>query len=88
MCTQPRRIAAVSLAQRVAQEAVTQLGDKVGYAVRFDDKSSVTTQIKYVTDGLLLREASLGDPLLSNYSVVMVSALKLCAVFVDSILLA
>jgi len=65
----------VSLAQRVAQEAVTQLGDKVGYAVRFDDKSSVTTQIKYVTDGLLLREASLGDPLLSNYSVVMVSAL-------------
>ena len=70
--TQPRRIAAVSLAQRVAQEAGTQLGNRVGYSVRFDDKSSPYTQIKFVTDGLLIREATLSDPLLSKYSVVMV----------------
>jgi ATP-dependent RNA helicase DDX35 len=74
VCTQPRRIAAVSLAQRVAEEAGTQVGNKVGYSVRFDDKSSANTQIKYVTDGLLLREATLHDPLLSRYSVVMVSS--------------
>jgi ATP-dependent RNA helicase DDX35 len=70
--TQPRRIAAVSLAQRVAQESGSQLGGRVGYSVRFDDKSSPYTQIKYVTDALLLREATLSNPLLSKYSVVMV----------------
>lgn len=62
--TQPRRLAAMTLAQRVAQEVNTQ--------VRFDDQSSPYTKIKYVTDGMLLREATLSDPLLSNYSVVMV----------------
>jgi len=77
VCTQPRRIAAITLAQRVAQEAGTPLGQGVGYAVRFDshDTPSVT-RIKYVTDGLLLREATLSDPLLSQYSVVMVRIVR------------
>lgn len=71
--TQPRRIAAQTLAQRVAQEvAQGPLGSVVGYSVRFDNKTSDSTRIKFLTDGILLREATLYDPLLSNYSVVMV----------------
>lgn len=63
----------MTLAQRVAHEAGSgSLGEKVGYCVRFDDKSSPATEIKYVTDGMLLREATMADPLLSNYSVVVV----------------
>ena len=71
-CTQPRRIAAQTLALRVSQEVGTQLGQIVGYKVRFDDKSGPETCIKYCTDGILLREASLSDPLLSKYSVIMI----------------
>ena len=73
VCTQPRRIAAQTLAQRVSQEVGRgNLGATVGYHVRFDDKTSQSTKIKFVTDGMLLREATIQDPLLSNYSVVMV----------------
>jgi ATP-dependent RNA helicase DDX35 len=73
VCTQPRRIAAQTLALRVATEVGSPLGNQVGYTVRFDNKSSDRgTRIKYVTDGMLLREATLTDPLLSRYSVVMV----------------
>jgi len=68
--TQPRRVAAVTVAQRVAEEAGCPLGSKVGYSVRFDDKSTSMTRIKYLTDGMLLREASM-DPLLSKYSLVI-----------------
>jgi ATP-dependent RNA helicase DDX35 len=73
-CTQPRRIAAQTLAQRVSEEVGRgPVGYTVGYTVRFDDQSSPeTTRIKFVTDGMLLREATLRDPLLSRYSVVMV----------------
>lgn len=70
-CTQPRRVAATSVAQRVADETGTQVGGLVGYAIRFDDKTSVATRIKYMTDGMLLREMML-DPLLSKYSVIMI----------------
>jgi len=73
ICTQPRRIAAITLAKRVAMECGdSNVGQRVGYAVRFDqcfDEQS--TEIKYVTDGFLIREA-MEDPLLSKYSVVMV----------------
>ncbi|KAE8799330.1 ATP-dependent RNA helicase DHX8 [Hordeum vulgare] len=69
--TQPRRVAAVTVAKRVAEECNDQLGRKVGYSIRFDDSTSNATRIKYMTDGLLLREALL-DPLLSKYSVVIV----------------
>lgn len=69
--TQPRRIAATSVAARVAEELGTPLGQKVGYSIRFEDVTSANTQIKFLTDGLLLREM-LVDPLLKRYSVVMV----------------
>lgn len=69
-CTQPRRVAAVTVAQRVADEMGTDLGAKVGYSIRFDDRTSGATRIKYLTDGMLLREA-LVDPLLQRYKVVV-----------------
>ena len=53
--TQPRRVAAVSVARRVAEECGVELGQRVGYSVRFDDMTSSSTRIKYMTDGLLLR---------------------------------
>uniref|UniRef100_A0AAQ5YW27 RNA helicase n=1 Tax=Amphiprion ocellaris TaxID=80972 RepID=A0AAQ5YW27_AMPOC len=68
--TQPRRVAAVSLAGRVAEEKRTQLGKLVGYTVRFEDVTSSETKLKFMTDGMLLREA-IGDPLLLRYSVVV-----------------
>uniref|UniRef100_A0A1I8BCP8 RNA helicase n=1 Tax=Meloidogyne hapla TaxID=6305 RepID=A0A1I8BCP8_MELHA len=69
--TQPRRVAAVTLANRVAEEMMCSLGAEVGYAVRFDECISDKTKIKFVTDGLLLREL-MSDPLLEAYSVVII----------------
>ncbi|XP_024537428.1 probable pre-mRNA-splicing factor ATP-dependent RNA helicase DEAH5 [Selaginella moellendorffii] len=69
-CTQPRRIAATSVAKRVAEEFGCRLGEEVGYAIRFEDITSSQTVIKYMTDGMLLREI-LMDRNLSSYSVVM-----------------
>ncbi len=68
---QPRRLAAVTVATRVAEEMRCNVGEEVGYSIRFEDKTSAKTRIKFLTDGLLLREA-LMDPLLSRYSVIMV----------------
>ncbi|PVU94379.1 hypothetical protein BB561_002598 [Smittium simulii] len=68
--TQPRRVAATSIAKRVADEVGTRLGDKVGYGIRFDNCFSKYTKIKYLTDGMLLREV-LTDPLLLKYKVVV-----------------
>lgn len=53
--TQPRRVAAVTVAKRVAEECGVNLGEKVGYSIRFEDMTSSSTRIKYMTDGLLLR---------------------------------
>ncbi|KAH0851209.1 hypothetical protein HID58_094916 [Brassica napus] len=69
--TQPRRIAALTIAKRVAEECDVPLGQKVGYSVRFDDTTSSSTRLKYMTDGFLLREA-LVDRLLSRYSVIII----------------
>ena len=69
-CTQPRRVAATSVATRVAEEQGCLVGQKVGYSIRFDDCTSTATQIKYMTDGMLLREC-LVDKNLSAYSVLM-----------------
>ncbi|KAL9118664.1 MAG: hypothetical protein Q9187_004791 [Circinaria calcarea] len=69
--TQPRRVAATTVATRVAEEMRCKLGEEVGYSIRFEDLTSASTRIKFMTDGLLLREA-LVDPLLSRYSVIMV----------------
>ncbi|MCL7022340.1 hypothetical protein MKW94_004448 [Papaver nudicaule] len=68
--TQPRRVAAVSVARRVAQELNVRLGEEVGYAIRFEDRTTEKTKIKYLTDGVLLRE-SLSDPELKQYSVII-----------------
>src|SRR3954447_25556142 len=68
---QPRRIAATTVAMRVAEEVGCEVGKEVGYSIRFEDVTSSTTRIKFLTDGLLIREA-LVDPLLSRYSVIMV----------------
>ncbi|KAF8475013.1 P-loop containing nucleoside triphosphate hydrolase protein [Kalaharituber pfeilii] len=70
-CTQPRRVAATTVAARVAEEMGVRLGEEVGYSIRFEDMTSPRTVVKYLTDGLLLREV-LVDPLLTRYSVIMV----------------
>ncbi|KAF9469779.1 P-loop containing nucleoside triphosphate hydrolase protein [Collybia nuda] len=69
-CTQPRRVAAMSVAKRVSEEVGCRLGQEVGYTIRFEDCTSPETRIKYMTDGMLQRECLI-DPLCSSYSVVM-----------------
>ncbi|XVE52800.1 hypothetical protein DITRI_Ditri02bG0153100 [Diplodiscus trichospermus] len=69
-CTQPRRVAAMSVAKRVSEEMETELGDKVGYAIRFEDVTGPNTIIKYMTDGVLLRE-TLKDADLDKYRVIV-----------------
>ena len=69
-CTQPRRVAATSVAKRVAEEYGCQLGAEVGYSIRFEDLTSPETKIKYMTDGMLMREY-LMDSDLNKYSVIM-----------------
>ncbi|KAL6852162.1 P-loop containing nucleoside triphosphate hydrolase protein [Trichoderma novae-zelandiae] len=69
-CTQPRRVAAMSVAKRVAEEVGCKLGEEVGYTVRFDDCTSPATKIKYMTDGMLQREI-LVDPDMRRYSCIM-----------------
>ncbi len=68
--TQPRRVAAISVALRVSQEMQVPIGSTVGYAVRFDEKYSANTRIKFVTDGMLLRECII-DRQLSKYKVLI-----------------
>ncbi|CAH0555809.1 unnamed protein product [Brassicogethes aeneus] len=70
-CTQPRRVAAMSVAARVAQEMRVKLGNEVGYAIRFEDCTSERTVIKYMTDGTLHREF-LSEPDLQSYSVMII----------------
>lgn len=69
-CTQPRRVAAMSVAQRVADELDVLIGQEVGYTIRFEDCTSPRTILKYMTDGMLLREA-MTDPLLERYAVIL-----------------
>ncbi|KAJ3729237.1 P-loop containing nucleoside triphosphate hydrolase protein [Lentinula raphanica] len=69
--TQPRKVAATSLAGRVAAEQNVALGSSVGYSVRFDERFSSQTRIKYMTDGMIVREL-MSDPLLSKYSIIIV----------------
>lgn len=69
-CTQPRRVAAISVAKRVAQEMDVELGKQVGYTVRFEDMTCRRTLLRYLTDGMLLREA-MTDNDFSSYSVII-----------------
>ena len=69
-CTQPRRVAAMSVAQRVANEMDVNLGEEVGYSIRFEDVTGPNTILKYMTDGMLLREA-MHDHNLNRYSTII-----------------
>lgn len=69
-CTQPRRVAAMSVAKRVAEEMDVELGSTVGYSIRFEDETTKDTIIKYMTDGILLQE-SLGEKDLDRYSCII-----------------
>nr|XP_050855532.1 probable ATP-dependent RNA helicase DHX35 [Vespula vulgaris]XP_050855534.1 probable ATP-dependent RNA helicase DHX35 [Vespula vulgaris]XP_050855535.1 probable ATP-dependent RNA helicase DHX35 [Vespula vulgaris] len=68
--TEPRRVAATSLASRVADERNCILGTEVGYCIRFDDCTNESTKIKYMTEGILLREL-MSDPLLTTYAIIV-----------------
>jgi len=70
-CTQPRRLAARSVARRVAEELNTPLGEIVGFQVRFNDQVSERSLIKFMTDGILLAETQ-GDPWLSHYDTIII----------------
>lgn len=70
-CTQPRRVAAMSVASRVAEEVGVKVGNEVGYAIRFEDATNEKTVLKYMTDGMLLREF-LTEPDLGGYSALMI----------------
>jgi len=69
--TQPRRIAATSVAKRIAEELATPLGEVVGYKVRFQDRLQPGASVKLMTDGILLAETQ-GDPLLSAYDTLII----------------
>ncbi|KAF8515694.1 P-loop containing nucleoside triphosphate hydrolase protein [Hysterangium stoloniferum] len=85
-CTQPRRVAATSVATRVASEVGSILGDEVGYTIRFEDVSDKTrTRICYMTDGMLFRETMV-DPLLSRYSVIMIDEAHERSIYTDLLL--
>src|SRR5947207_3092802 len=88
--TEPRRVAAISLARRVAEEMGTPLGKSspaslVGYSVRFDNSASPSTRIKFLTEGMLLQEM-LRDPWLTEYSAVIVDEVHERGVNVDLVL--
>ena len=86
VCTQPRRVAAVSVASRVADEMGARLGDAVGYSVRFDHRFDPDkTRLKFVTDGTLLRE-TMTDPLLSKYSVLILDEAHERSLYTDVLL--
>ena len=70
-CTQPRRVAAQSIARRLAEELNVTPGREVGCKIRFDDRSGESTYIKLMTDGILLAETQ-GDPLLSEYNALII----------------
>ena len=84
--TEPRRIAAISLAARVSEEMDVELGDKVGYSIRFEEFCSKdNTSIKFMTEGILIRQM-MNDPLLEEYSVIMVDEVHERSVNTDILL--
>lgn len=83
--TQPRRIAASSVARRIADEMNTDIGDAVGYSVRFSDRSGADTLVKVMTDGILLREIAT-DPMLRAYDTLIVDEAHERSLNIDFIL--
>ncbi len=84
-CTQPRRIAATSVAARVAQELGVELGREVGYKIRFSERTSRDTYVKFVTDGIVLAELQ-SDPLLRGYDTIIVDEAHERSLNIDFIL--
>lgn len=84
--TQPRRVAVTTVASRIADERGSRLGDEVGYTIRFDDVSDpLRTRVRVMTDGLLIREM-MRDPLLTQYSVIMLDEVHERSIFTDILL--
>ncbi|MGW6034033.1 ATP-dependent RNA helicase HrpA [Gordonia terrae] len=83
--TQPRRIAASSVAKRIADETDTELGDAVGYSVRFTDRSGADTLVRVMTDGILLREIAT-DPMLRRYDTLIIDEAHERSLNIDFIL--
>lgn len=85
VCSQPRRIAAISIAKRVSEEMGTSLGGLVGYSVRFEERTSKDTKIRYVTDGTLIRDF-IDDPLVRKYKAVIVDEVHERTINIDLLL--
>ncbi|WLP91095.1 ATP-dependent RNA helicase HrpA [Gordonia sp. NB41Y] len=83
--TQPRRIAASSVARRIAEETHTDIGDAIGYSVRFSDRSGADTLVKVMTDGILLREIA-SDPMLRHYDTLIIDEAHERSLNIDFIL--
>ena len=83
--TQPRRIAARAVAERIAEETETTLGDLVGYQVRFTDRSSKATKVKVMTDGILLAQIE-RDPLLRGYDTLIIDEVHERSLNIDFLL--
>ena len=84
--TQPRRIAAISISERVAEEMDSKIGDLVGYSVRFKEKMSKRTKIKFVTDGMLVRECIL-DKKLSKYKYIILDEIHERSIHTDILMM-
>ena len=83
--TQPRRIAASSIAKRLAEETGTELGQWVGFKIRFTDKTDPTAKVKLMTDGILLAETQ-GDPLLKAYDTIIIDEAHERSINIDFLL--
>ena len=84
--TQPRRIAAISISERVAEELGSKIGDIVGYSVRFKEKMSKKTKIKFVTDGMLVRECIL-DKNLNKYKYIILDEIHERSIHTDILMM-
>lgn len=84
-CTEPRRVAVVAVAHRVAEERASQLGEEIGYQIRFEKQISARTKVKFVTSGVLLRE-TISNPMLSEYACVVVDEAHERDIFNDFLL--
>ncbi|KAI5167416.1 pre-mRNA-splicing factor ATP-dependent RNA helicase DHX15/PRP43 [Nematocida sp. AWRm79] len=85
VCSQPRRIAAISIAKRVSEEMHATLGKLVGYSVRFEECTSDSTMIKYVTDGTLIRDF-INDPSISQYKAIVIDEVHERTINIDLLL--
>jgi len=84
-CTQPRRLAATSVAKRVAEELGVALGEEVGFQIRFEDRTAAATRVKFMTDGILLAETR-GDPTLRKYDTLIIDEAHERSLNIDFIL--